>query len=149
MCLDRRFPWLCRIQNAPLDTSERVSAVRFADAVARRTGTEYVWNSNSGGVFFHYGSIDRPAFEFPFKPVGERTYRVTDSDVDDVVRFIQMGKLPAETKDRIARENQVAEKNAKEQEQGRELDRRRKSAEDHAAFLERRRRGVQKIIAKV
>lgn len=144
---DRRFPWLCRIDNAPLEAGERRRASSFADAVGRRTGTACVYNTQTGGLFFYHGTIDRPAWEFPFKPDDEDSVRVTANDVDDVVRIIQMGKIDAAEKDRIAAQNKLEEAKDREQAAGRNNANKEKDAVDYAEFLYRRRRGVAKVSA--
>lgn len=145
MCLDRRFPWLHRIAHAPIPADERRRAGRFAGAVSARTGTDCVFNANTGGLFFFYGSVDYPAWEFPFRPDDETAVRVTDTDVDDVVRIIQMGKLSREEKDRIAQDNKAREASEKEQSMGRRHDHREREAVNMLGYLDRKRRGVERV----
>lgn len=147
MSLDRRYPWLYRIDDAPrLEPHEKVRAKAIAEQVARRTLKSYCFDAGRGKLHFYDGEPDTGVFTFMFKPVYEReAFRISEADIDDMVRLIQMGKRDAKEKDRIRAANEAAEKQAKEQFDGEFLEGNRKDALDYAGFLDRKRRGTQKV----
>lgn len=148
MSMDRRFPWMFRIADAPrLDHRERARAGRIAGEVCRRTGTNCAWDAQRGGLHFYYGDrIDVGVHLFVFKaPEDVDAYRVSESDVDDMVRLINMGRISRAAKDRIAAENAAAEKNRSAEFQGQFLEANRKDALDFAEFRARKRRGMERV----
>lgn len=146
--LDSRFPFLSRIADArELDGVEKSRALRIAGSVCGRTGTNCCWDAHRGGLHFYYG--DDPSvgvFCFHFKPPGTRRgcYVVSESDIDDMVRLVQMGKVSPRIKDRIAANNAAEDRKDRDESMGRFLEDNRRNALDYAGFLERKRRGVPK-----
>lgn len=149
MGFDNRFPWMFRVQHAPgLSSSERNEALRVAKAVCGRCFINCSFNARTGGLFFHYTpEPDSGPFELSFKPVGEEGRKVTDSEIDDVVRVIQYGKVSRKVKDRWGEREAQAETDRKNKENARFKDDVRPSAKDYAAFKSRTRRGVAKVIS--
>lgn len=149
MGYDNRFPWMFRIKDAPgLSPFERKEADRVAKSVCGRCFINCSFNARTGGLFFHYTpEPDSGPFEMTFKPIGEELHRVTDTDIEDVVRIIQYGKASRREKDRWAEREKQAEQDRKQKENQRFKDDVRPDAEDYAAFKSRTRRGVAKVIS--
>lgn len=119
----------------------------MGEAVARRTGTNCYFNILTGRLLWVYGEEPHGgplSVEFR-RPEGCRRY--ADHEIDDMVLYIGMGKIGRRAKDRIAEKQKIAEAGQQEQEHGRFLEGNRKNAEDYAAHLSRKRRGVATVIA--
>lgn len=146
---DRRYPSMFPVDGRHLpglSNDDIRRAKRLGDAIATRTGTRCFYNARNGKLLFCYG--DEPhggPLMVPFKnPDG--TIKHHEATVDDMVHYINYGKMPREAKDKIESDRLASEERAKVQEQGRFSDGNRKNALDYVAFKDRRRRGVAKTI---
>lgn len=146
--IDSRFPNIQRLDEASaLADTERARAKKIADAVCRRTQTSCAWDAKTHSLYFYYGSVDMPAFAFPFIVGRDGVAPVRESDIEDMVKLIRMGQMPLDEKEKIAEENRAKE------EYDREVAREqlhadvRPEAQWHADFLLRKRRGVARTFS--
>lgn len=146
---DRRYPMIAPLDGRAVPTLNQWAlkdAVRIGRDVGARTGTRAFYNYATGRIFWVYG--DEPhggplGVEFRFRD-GYRHYH--GGDVDDFVRYINMGKMARAEKDRIAAANDAAEKHAATESQGRFSEGNRANALDYAGFLDRKRRGTGTLV---
>lgn len=137
--IDRELPGL-----SPWDQRE---ARRIGREVAKRTGTTCFYHGIKGKLFWVYGQEPGGGplgIEFKTEHGCKRFHA---GEVDDMVAYINLGKMERRRKDRIAASDAAADESEKEQEQGRTLDRDRKSIEDYADFLGRKRRGTTTLVS--
>lgn len=128
--LDRRFPVIARIDEAPPEVR------RSAEEVARRTGTTPLYNKAVRKIIWVYGS------EVTGGPLQVQAKRYESHEIDRMVEYIQMGKIGRKAKDRIAVSNAAMEEHDRKEQNGRMLADRRPDALKRAAFLDRKRRGT-------
>lgn len=149
MGYDNRFPHMFRVQHAPgLCAWERQEALRVARTICGRCLIRCSYNAITGGLFFHYTpEPDSGPFEMSFKPIGEEGRRVADSEIDDVVRLIQYGKASRRDKERWGAKAQQVKEDEKARDKERFKDERRPAVLDYAAFKDKKRRGVSKLIS--
>lgn len=143
--LDRRYPHFCRLSDAPIDAQVKSRARRLGDSVARRTGTNYVFNKESGGLYFFYGPdpVAGPV-EVPIAPQWWDTRKpCREDDADAIVRYINLGKMPAREKDRQLFRAEEAEKQEKSRQKSAMVHDRAHDIESYATHLDRKRRGVE------
>lgn len=145
MTLDNRFPWMQRVNEASaLAVDDRARAEKIADKVCSRTGTKCAWDAQSYSLYFYYNTIDTPAFAFPFVIEKSGVMPVSDSDVEDMVQLIRMGQMPKSEKELIAEQNRAREEYDRVKERERLHAERARDVQNHADFLLRKRRGLQK-----
>ncbi len=122
------------------EKSAEVSAV--CKAVTGRTGTKASFNVVARRVLFHYG-------DEPFGgPLAIELFKManTTACIDGMVGWINLGKMSRDAKDRIAAENERAEKQNWEAMGQKFREDIRVDASKHAAFLDRKRRGVGTLV---
>lgn len=137
--MHRDFPFLERYSNYR-DDNRHVRAC--VEEVERRTGTEAIINLDSGRLIFRYG--DR--LGGPFAIGREEVMRWNGGDVDAAVHVIQYAKNEKpEGKDRVVdRQNKDAKEGEAKQLQS-VCDDAKPDVVDHAAHLDRARRGTEKV----
>lgn len=146
--LDSRFPWFCRIDEAPVCPSDRKRAKRFVAAVNARTGVNACFNRRTGGLFLYYGaSPDHGPCEIPF--ASDHGWKLDGNDIDETVRALQYGHRSRQEKVKQEERKEAEDKYNQDVQTQQFLDNNRKGAEDTAAFLDRKRRGVGKVSATV
>lgn len=141
---------LHRVCDAPgLSPDHRVRLRRIAETITRRTGTHAIYNSVRKFLAFYYGDNPASFCVLTLKAFTESGVesRLTDAEVDDAVRYIHLGHAPTAKKDAWMAEQEAAEKYEREQETERHLHTVRPGATDMFKFLDRKRRGVAKVIA--
>ena len=146
---DRRYPAMFPVDGRSLpglSSCDAKAAKRLGDAISTRTGTRCYYNARSGKLLFCYDAEPHGGpLLIPFKnPDG--TIKDHRGSIDDMVHYINFGKMSRAEKDRIERNNEAAVEAEKVQAQGRFSEGNRKNALDYAAFKSRRRRGVAKTI---
>lgn len=142
---DSRFPWMTPVDGRPLpglSLDDARSALRVALSVCSRTGTRCFYNTVTGKLLFVYGNDpDGGPLQVPFRRLdGIEKYTTTSTDA--MVEYIRLGLLARREKDRIAEQNDRAEKQEKEKLGQKFRDDVRSDVLSYAAFLDRRRRGV-------
>lgn len=146
---DRRFPHLYPAGSSlpGMSACDQKHVWRVGEAVTRRTGLRCFYNARLGKLTWClHGAADGGPLGVPMIANG-RVRRYEDHEIDDMVRWIGMGRLSRAQKDRIAAGREASEKSEAEQAQGRFSDGNRKNATDMAGFLDRRRRGVATVIS--
>lgn len=138
--LDSRYPFL-----VSLDSSGLCSRLRGeAQGIARRTGTRVCYSKLRRQLFFYYSTPESGVLSLP-------AYRASGSEavleVDDAVRYIQMGKAPIAVKQAIADRREQEQKYEKQRALDAQFEESRPDAEDYADFLHRERCGVRKLIS--
>lgn len=137
---DRRYPFM-----APLDRADVPRDTRaMAREVASRTYTNCFVNTIKKTLLFCYGN------EPGGGPLVVKFHQCrTGADADDMVRYINLGKMRRRDKDRIAVSSELMEQHEREEANGRLLADRRRDALNYAGFLDRRRRGTQTVVVPV
>jgi hypothetical protein len=82
--LDNRFPWMCRIDEAPVCPTDRKRASRFLRAVNARTGVNGCYNRRTGGLFLYYGTSPDLAAPARFRSTRTTGGRSTPTTVDNL-----------------------------------------------------------------
>lgn len=109
---DRRFPNLMRM-NGPLPglRGDRAGeARRIAAAIQSRTGRKVAWDRNRAALYVYLGdnSVDSGVALFPLDhPIGGKG-PFGEADIDDMVRFINYGKMSRKQKDRLDADREAA-----------------------------------------
>lgn len=149
MQIDRRYPHIHHVIDAPgLSETARAAAHGFANAVCLRAMCNCGFNTRTGGLFFFWGTLDRPIFEFAFRPKANGLRPVGQNDVEDAVALIQrIGKTTPEEKDRIVAQNDKSDKEAVAQSRRKFLADRRPGVKERLSYRDRERRGTQKVIS--
>lgn len=146
--IDSRYPHLQRLSEATqLPREERDRAAAIAEEVCRRTFTSCAWNADTQSLFFYYGTVEAPAFAFPFRVERDGVLPITRSDIEDMVTLIRMGQLPRDEKEEISAQNRAKEEYERAKEQERLHADVRPDAKSYAAYLLRKRRGVARVIS--
>lgn len=106
--VDSRFPNLIRVSDTP-DHVRRIAAP-VARQVCNRANVAALYNTDTGGLYFHLHDDIRRGLpiQCPIEDDGHLN-RPTPSDIDDMVKLIGMGRMPAAEKDRISDANKRAE----------------------------------------
>jgi len=122
------------------------SAVRAAEAIVRRTGMHATYNTLNKSVLIH----NRESPDFgpmridAYKPDGSER-RWTDCDIDKAVQHIQLCRVPKEQKDRWAARAEQNKQYTEKTQREKHMDDVRPGALDYADFLDKKRRGAQKV----
>lgn len=146
--LDNRFPWMCRIEEAPVCPADRKRALRFLRAINARTGVNGCYNRRTGGLFLYYGPTpDHGPCEIPFD--SDNGWSLDANDIDNTVRALQYGHRTRVEKEKQEARQEAEEAYNKSKVDQQFLDNNRKGAEELAGFLDRKRRGVGKVSATV
>lgn len=134
--LDSRFPWMCRPESAPdLGDVDRDRLRAFCDVVHRRTGASGVYNRITGEAFFFLGRMENGVTAVPIRV---RYGIARFPNVENVVEYILLGRVPRWKKDLWAKQ---AEKKKKDDDAKAVQDRMesiRPTAEDHVSYLSQR-----------
>lgn len=142
--LDNRFPWMCRIEEAPVCPTDKKRAIRFVRAVNARTGVNACFNRRTGGLFLYYGATpNHGPCEIPFAT--DNGWALDSNDIDNTVRALQYGHRTREDKEKQAKRKESEDAYNRRTEEQKFLDDNRKGAVDMAGFLDRKRRGVGKV----
>lgn len=148
MGYDSRYPNMFRLGDAPgLDAATRAEARRVAAAICNRVdGLKCSYNVKTGGLFFHYTvEPDSGPTEIPFVK-GDSHFNYAPHEIDNVVRYVNMGRIGRKAKNKIiARNEQLEAWRVKDANEAHKAER-RPSARNYATFLDQRRRGVTKKI---
>jgi hypothetical protein len=142
---DRRYPGIEPIdRHMPgLSHYEEKQARRAGEEVSRRTGTRCFYVAHSRKLLFVYG--DEPAGG----PLQVDAKGYTASEIDDMVRYINLGKMSRSQKDRILARNEANEKQEQRLQHERWRGAMEKETVKHAEFLDRKRRGVETVTSAV
>lgn len=146
--MNGNFPHMRPVSAAPGSTDQKQRLAALVERVRQRTGLRCCYDVVRRSLFFHYGH--EPDFGVlrlrAVHPDGsERRYDA--NEIDDAIRFVQLGRMSVKNKDRAAKQHEQREQWAREEETERFLAERRPDAMDYDAFLMRRRRGMMKIIS--
>lgn len=135
--IDNRFPFLKRLDEAPIPRGF------LADCkdIARRAEAKVVWNSAKRSVYFYLRDPSVGVFSI------RHDRRPGASDVDDIVRYIRLGRMDIERKRAIEARREKEEETQKQAAFDRHFDERAGDAEDYGDWLHRRRCGVDKLIS--
>jgi hypothetical protein len=110
--------------------------------VEARTGTNAIVDTGSGRVVFRYGE----SAGGPFSERLDTIRRWHSGDVDDAVYMIQIAKnMSREQKNAVLDREATATKKEDEAALRNVCEEARPDVRNHAAFLDRKRRGVQKV----
>lgn len=146
---DSRFPNLFRVSEAPgLSLELRAKAVAFVDAVvARVPGVKGVCNVERRELFFYF--IDPSGGPLAVPLVGEDAWPLDQRDQDDAVALLRLALEPL-----AKRERRRAVKEAQDRKDAEELKQktraeRRPGIQEHADYVSRKRRGLQKTYGYV
>ena len=136
--IDSRFPRLYTLDSARVPEA----VADFARRVCVQCRCEVAFDIEYEQLHFYYeNSIDAGILQLEaIRPDG--SIAIYKQSVQDIVEWIQRGKIERAAKDRIEARNKAAEKAAAERQQRVFLDERRPDALHYAAFLGRRRRGL-------
>jgi hypothetical protein len=151
MTYDRRYPWMTPVDGRPLPNVSHGDAMHirwWAGQIAARTGLKPFYNSNFRNVLFALGNephggpvaIDAVHRDGTFKTICVQ-------DIDDACKLIGMGRLKRAEKAKIAAAAKQREQWEKNDKTDAFLAERRPDAEYYAGFLDRKRRGVDKVTA--
>lgn len=132
--IDSRFPWIVRIDSAPLGEVDRKRLRRLCDRVSRRTGRRIGFNRRTKALYVWQKEINQ-GLGWPFKVIrDDGTLSIPDEE--EMVRIIYLGQVPPDVKAKWQRQQQWLDDQAENEEMERILDERRPDALDH---LRRRR----------
>ena len=146
--LDNRFPWMCRIEDAPVCPTDKKRALRFVRAVSSRAGINACFNRRTGGLFLYYGATpDHGPCEIPFAT--DNGWALDSNDIDNTVRALQYGHRSRVEKERQSERKEREDAYNRNIEEQKFLDDNRKGAIEMAGFLDRKRRGVGKVSATI
>lgn len=147
---DRRYPWMFPVDGRALPRIAREDVTRihrWASQIASRTGLKPFYNASLGNVLFAVGSepfggpITVPVFQ------NHRVREVPSHEIDDMVRLAARGRMSRAQKDKVlSRNKQLGEWERNDKIEAK-LAERRPDAVSYAGFLDRERRGVQKVSA--
>lgn len=146
--MNGNFPHMCPVTAAPGTAGQKQRLAALAEKVRRRTGLRCCYDVVRRSLFFHYGH--EPDFGVlrlrAFHADGsERRYEA--NEIDDAIRFVQLGRMSVQSKQRAQKQHEQREQWVRDEETERFLAERRPDAMDYDAFLMRRRRGMMKIIS--
>lgn len=150
MTYDNRWPMMFPLDGRPipdLSSDAFAHAQEIGKSVTERTFTKAFYNAATGKILFTYGSEpDGGPLQIHFRlPGGCAKYG--PSQMSDMVEYIKLGTVPRAVKDKWAEMEKKEDEYQKEQARLRFSEETRKNAEDYAAFLSRRRRGMAKVIS--
>lgn len=145
---DNRYPWLTRIQHAPLSSSEK----RMAQAIAKRlkdnTGLDTCFNTRTGDLFCYYRSPHGGPFSIPFYDRETRTCRrYDDSEIGDYIVLAKYGQMDPDEKAAIAERNQREEEYQHQIKKEKLFEERTPDTLDYADFKDKKRRGTNKVVS--
>jgi hypothetical protein len=146
------YPFMYPIERPvpALSPWELADARRIGRAVASRTGTRCFYNAAKGRLMWVYGAEPGGGpLAVDFKRRDGGSYHYHAGDIDDMVGYINRGKISRREKDRIAANDAAAEASDKEQQQGRSFDKDRREIENYADFLDKKRRGTGTLAVAV
>lgn len=143
--IDRRYPYMMRIVDSPLDEFEKKRATAFAEEIKRRTDCNMCYNLRQKSLFLYYGeSPDIGPIQIPFG--GESGWKLDSTDIDNTVLALNMGRnRTREEKDANTERAERSQKIDAEQEKEKRLEDLRPRAEEIAGRLDKTRRGVKPI----
>lgn len=143
MSLDSRFPNLFHVKDAPnLGPTLTAKAVAFVNAIVRRVpGVKGCFNATTGELFFYF--IDPSGGPLCVPITGDEPWPLDQRDEDDCVAVLRLALEPFAARDRRIAAKEAEDKKAVEQAKGQKQAERRPELQAHAAFLRRKRRGLQ------
>lgn len=146
---DNRFPFMIPVDGRPIpgcSELERVALVRLCDILRRRTGLHPFLNTRTGRVLLSVTTCPEGGpVAIPWKN-GTTVKKYENHDIDDVVSYVNMGKMSRRDKDAISAKNKAAQEHAKTKHVERMHEERLPDVKDHLSFLDESRRGVRKTI---
>lgn len=147
--LDSRYPMLFRVFEAPnLAPDVRTKAQMFvAKVMARVPGAKGVYNAESKRLYFYFKDPSGGPLTVPI--IGEDAWPLDQRDEDDCVSILNLSLVPWEERDKARKAREAEEAKDKVQAEEKKKAERRPGIQDHASFLSRKRRGVQKVSAFV
>jgi hypothetical protein len=132
MTVDRRYPWLSRVDEAP--DGVRRNFGRTVDNISNRTGTRVLWNRLRRRYHFFKVDVGFGIFEFvPEQPMPE------DNAVRIIQRTLNSTIAEKEAAADMARRDEEAESERVAEQQNYELS--RDMAKDAVRMLERKQMG--------
>ena len=135
--IDRRFPRMYAIDSSRVP--EGIAA--FANEVCVRCHCRVAYDIELELMHFYYSDLSAGFLQLEaVRPDG--SYAIHKLNIQDIVEWIQRGKIERARKDRIEARNKAAEEAAQENAMNRFLDDRRPDVQHYAAFLQRQRRGL-------
>lgn len=144
MSFDSRFPNLFRVKDAPgISLELRAACVTFSEAVIKRVpGVKCAYNAVRRELFFYF--IDPSAGPVSISVCGEDAWPLDQRDIDDTVAVLSLSLRPL--RERLERQERAAKEEEKDSVQKVEKNKaeRRPELQNHADFLSRKRRGLQK-----
>ena len=134
----------------PLPHTEAREARRIGRSVAASTGRYCFYNRAKHELFFALRP-NEPNFGMPvtvpMRTLGGEPIRHEAGEIDDVVYVINLGKADASEKNKEVAKKEREEEREKSEHNDRWVVEREKDAQAYAAFLDRRRRGVQRVFS--
>lgn len=143
-----RHHYLHPIEHAPgVSQFHRAHLRKVAQAICRRTGLHACYNSRLQNVLFHNGNqFGGPLALQAFHPDGHER-RWSDTEIDNAVKYVQLGNMPEDRKQAIQNRAEWFEKTEKQSASNRQKDNQRPEAQNLLAYNDRKRRGVEKVIS--
>lgn len=145
---DRRYPTIHPIDRyLPGLTDEQAWHARLVGKqVALATGTRCFYNAANGKLFWCYEAEPHGGpLSVPFREA-DGVHHYEPWDIAEMIEYIRLGKMPRAEKERIAASNARAAEQEQKNQHEQWLAERRPDALAYAAFLDRRRRGTQKVV---
>lgn len=139
---DRRYPHMEPIDRAVIDCADPEAVRAAAGDVARRTGTHAFYDRLNRKVFF---SVKADMSDGG--PLSVEVKACRSDRVEAMVEWIRFGQVEKKVKDRWAELAAAEEKYRRESAIAQLLAERRPESLAYAAFLDRRRRGMSRIIS--
>lgn len=149
MVHDCRFPHLFPVDGRHLpglDSFGRRDCLRMVRSISARTGLKGFYDGRNGTVLFVYG--DEPhggPLRLPFRREGGEYHRHLDHEIDEAVSWVNLGKADRRDKNRWADRQEREEESENDRLREQFKAERRPDAARHAKYLDRARRGVQKV----
>ncbi len=139
MTMDNRFPYLERFSNYRGASKHAQACVT---SVEERTGTSAIINMQSGRIIFRYGDNIGGPLGVPL----EHVEHWTGGDVDAAVHTICYAKNASrDEKDKVVSQQDKESKEGEAKQLQSVCDNARPDVVDHAAHLDRARRGTEKV----
>lgn len=140
------YPNICRISEAPVSWSHRARLQRVADAICRRTGLFCSFNRLGNSLLFHQTlePFGGPLSLRAFHPDGQEKH-YSDPEIDRAVEYVGVCRIDPKVKRMWEAQNKRTEDQHRRGRMDRYLDDVRPDAKSYAAYLDKRRRGVQRV----
>jgi hypothetical protein len=149
MGFDIRYPFLHRLHSAPiLSTQERREAERIAKRLHDNTGLSCAFNAYTGDLFFYYRSPHGGPFSMPYYDAVTKSCRkYSDAEIGDYIKLARYGQMSVAEKEAIAARNKKIMDSMEMGKIEKHTEDRAPDVKDYADFLNKRRRGTQKVMS--